>query len=159
MKAGPATQPAAAPRTARPVLSPLPPSDSGLQLLSDDPVWLNKTAPALRRLPVTYQVRLRRTADAALVARLKRGVTDFGEFLAATEARLLDGTGSLGWLEITLNHGKSTTVRRLFSAFGIGVEEVRRTRVGPIQLGSLAFNEQRSLTENERAALPGARIE
>jgi 23S rRNA pseudouridine2605 synthase len=109
----------------------------------------------LRALPVTYQVRLRRAADTALVARLKRGVTDYGEFLAATEARLVDSEPACDWMEVTLNHGKSTSVRRLFTAFGIPVQEVRRTAIGPIQLGALPCNEHRNLTERETLSLSG----
>jgi pseudouridine synthase len=138
------------------VLSPLAPGDSGLQLLSHDLDWLNRAAPVLRRLPVTYRVRLARAADAALVARLQRGVTDFGEFLAAARARLVEDGPAGNFLEITLNHGRSTTVRRLFSAFGLKVLEVHRTAVGPIQLGTLSSNERRSLTEAEYASLPGS---
>jgi len=140
------------------VLSPLPPGDSGLQLLSDDHAWLNRAAPLLRALPVTYLVRLARSVDCALVSRLMRGVTDHGEFLAAAEARLVDSEPTRDWMEVTLNHGRSTTVRRLFTAFGVTVQGVKRTAVGPIQLGSLASNQQRSLTEEERTGLPALHV-
>jgi pseudouridine synthase len=141
--------------TTHPVLSPLAPGDSGLQLMCDNPAWLSRAAPVLRALPVTYQVRLGRAADTALASRLKRGVTDYGEFLAATEARLVDSGRPCSWMEVTLNHGKSTTVRRLFTAFGIPVREVRRIGVGPIQLGALPSNEHRNLTQEESASLSG----
>lgn len=138
------------------VLSPLPPGDRGLQLLTDNPAWLSRVRPALRHLPVTYHVLLARHPDPPLVARLRRGVTDFGEFLAAADARVLEAAPTPGWLQVTMNHGKATSVRRLLSAFGLRPHEVVRIQVGPVALGSLALNESRDLEPEEVAALAGS---
>lgn len=144
-----------APRATHPLLSPLPPGDHGLQLLTDNPAWLSQVRPVIRSLPVTYRVHLARCADLPLAARLQRGVTDYGEFLAAADARILPPPSPQGWLQVTINHGKATSVRRLLSAFSLHALEVVRTQVGPVSLGNLGANECRDLSPEELAALSG----
>lgn len=70
---------------------------------------------------------------------------------SAVEARPL---GNRLWeFEITIAEGRNREVRRLCEALGLEVEQLVRTRFGPVALGQLAPGETRQLSPRERVEL------
>lgn len=136
-----------------PILSLLNNGDSGLQLLTTDTHAHTRAAAAIRRLPVTYLVEIQREVDDALLSRLKRGVTDFGDFMAAADAKAASNASGNRCLELTLHRDRGVTVRRLLSAFGIHIRSIHRLSIGPILLGKLAPGKTRLLNEQEILSL------
>ena len=74
---------------------------------------------------------------------------------APAEVRLLR-TGPQSELAITIREGRKRQVRRMFSAIGHPVLELRRTSFGPIDLGALAPGSVRPLSTEEVDALKRA---
>ncbi|MFM1942639.1 MAG: hypothetical protein RI897_1621 [Verrucomicrobiota bacterium] len=136
-----------------PILSLLSNGDSGLQLLTTDTHAHTRAAAAIRRLPVTYRVEIERKVDDALLSRLKRGVTDYGDFMAAADAKAACTPSGNSCLELTLHRDRGVTVRRLLAAFGIRTRSITRLSIGPIQLGNTAPGHKRPLTEQELLSL------
>ena len=56
-------------------------------------------------------------------------------------------------LRVVLTQGWKRQVRRSFAAVGIAVTALRRVRIGPVRLGSLAPGAYRALSRDEIAAL------
>lgn len=131
-------------------------ASEGLLLVSNDTVWAARiTAPATH-LPKTYHVQVRGVPDAAVLARMREGVDDAGELLAAREARLLRSGGRTAWLEVVLDEGRNRHIRRLLAALGFEVLRLVRVAVGPLPLGDLAKGAWRHLEAAELAALERA---
>ncbi len=90
--------------------------------------------------------------------RLVRGVLHNGERLKADSVRLASPSGSAEqpdarWLLITLHSGRKREIRRMLAVVGRRVVTLRRIRIGPLALGTLARGESRELTPAEVEAL------
>ena len=59
---------------------------------------------------------------------------------------------------MTIHEGRKRQVRRMFELVGHPVTKLRRTRVGPIELGELRPGRWRHLNEDELGALREALI-
>ena len=59
------------------------------------------------------------------------------------------------WLRVRIGEGRKREVRRLFSAVGLQVERLVRTRIGPLTLAGLRSGESRRLRRSEVQALAG----
>jgi 23S rRNA pseudouridine2605 synthase len=128
-------------------------ASEGLLLFSNDPEWAASiTDPETGPLK-TYHVQVDRIPDAALLARLSAGVTAEGEFLRAKSAQMLRHGDKNAWLEIVLDEGRNRQIRRLLTAFDIGVLRLIRTAIGDVVLGELPKGQWRSLSMAEAAAL------
>ncbi len=67
------------------------------------------------------------------------------------------------WIELTIHEGKKHQVKRMFEALGHRVVRIKRTRFGPLMLGTLSIGTARFATDAEANALrvllqPPARV-
>ena len=60
------------------------------------------------------------------------------------------------WYEITLIEGRNRQIRKMCSAVGLPVRDLRRIRMGPITLGRLRPGQWRDLTPAEVKRLKSA---
>ena len=128
-------------------------ASEGLLLFSNDPEWAASiTDPETGPLK-TYHVQVDRIPDATLLARLSVGVMAEGESLRAKSAQILRHGDKNAWLEIVLDEGRNRQIRRLLTAFDIGVLRLIRIAIGDLVLGELPKGQWRSLSPEEAAAL------
>ena len=71
----------------------------------------------------------------------------------AVRVQLLEAGDIASQLTVVLAEGRKREVRRMMSAVGHAVMRLRRTRFGPISLGSLGRGEWRDLEPKELEAL------
>jgi 23S rRNA pseudouridine2605 synthase len=130
-------------------------SEGLLFLTNDGDFALRLTHPryGVRKL---YEALIEGRVDRRVLKRIVSGVESEGETLRATAARVLSWNETHTLVEIELTEGKNREVRRLFSACGLEVVRLVRTRVGPIRLGELRSGKWRALTENEIESLLAA---
>jgi 23S rRNA pseudouridine2605 synthase len=122
---------------------------TGLILLTNDGGLANRLTHPRYGVPKTYLVRLARALSEAELDRLRRGVElEDGPTAAAEVERLGERE-----LEITIREGRKRQVRRMAEAIGNQVEELTRTRIGPLDLADLRRGEARRLDRREIAAL------
>ena len=122
---------------------------TGLILLTNDGGLANRLTHPRYGVPKTYLVRLARPFSEAELDRLRRGVElEDGPTAAAEVERLGERE-----LEITIREGRKRQVRRMAEAIGNQVEELTRTRIGPLDLADLRRGEARRLDRREIAAL------
>ncbi len=132
-------------------------ASEGLLLLTNDSEWGAKISAPETHLEKTYHVQIGTVADEKLVQAIVRDViTEDGEALRATKARLLRSGEKNCWLEIILDEGKNRQIRRMLAALGVEVLRLVRVSIGPLQLGRLAKGSYRPLTAEEKGMVDRA---
>ncbi len=127
----------------------------GVLLLTDDgDLALRLTHPRYA-LPKEYHALVAGRPTPETLERLARGVSLPGEVRPTAPARVwvLRSVGDATWVGIELHEGRNRQVRRMFDAVGHSVARLRRVRVGPLTLGTLASGASRLLTPAEVEAL------
>jgi len=126
---------------------------SGLLLLTNDHDLADALLDPARHVPKTYRVKATTRLDDAQLAALERGVElDDGRTRPARARRLRD-TAARTLLELVLREGRNRQVRRMLAAVGSGVLELKRTAIGPLELGDLPSGRWRELGPDEVEAL------
>lgn len=121
----------------------------GLLLLTDDgELALRLTHPRYEHTKRYRAWCAHGTVDGASLARLRHGVELEDGVARADRARQEEG-GCV----IDLHEGRNRQVRRMLDAVGHPVVRLRRTRVGPIELGELEPGAWREATPEELRAL------
>ena len=131
-------------------------ASEGLLLLTNDSEWAARLTDPESHVPKTYHVQIARLPDETLLERLRRGVNEGGERLAAVSVRLLREGGRNSWLEIVLEEGKNRHIRRMLNALGVEVLRLVRVAIGPLALGDLPKGAVRPLLPAEKARLDSA---
>jgi 23S rRNA pseudouridine2605 synthase len=128
-------------------------ASEGLLLFSNDPEWNAAVTDAQGGPRKSYHVQIDRLPEDAMLRALIQGVTVQGEFLCATEARVLRQGGKNAWLMIELDEGRNRQIRRLLNALDVQVLRLIRVAVGALQLGDLAKGQWRKLNAADLQAL------
>lgn len=129
---------------------------SGLLLFTNDSDLAHAITAPSSKLPKTYEVRCNGRVGDDAIARLATGVElDDGPTLPARAERLAQDERTTS-LRLVITEGRNRQVRRMVMAIGSRVVELHRTRIGPLELGSLPEGEARRLTAGELAALRAA---
>ena len=128
----------------------------GLLLLTNDGELTYRLTHPRHTIPRVYHVLVEGWADAAALARLRRGVLLEDGPARVDEARKVGDAGAgKSRLALTLHEGRYREVKRLCRAVGLRVLRLVRVAYGPLRLGRLAPGEWRDLTPREVAALRG----
>jgi 23S rRNA pseudouridine2605 synthase len=130
-------------------------ASEGLLLFTNDTRWAQRLLDPASHVDKTYHVQVDRHPDDALLARLRDGVDDAGERLAAKAVRPLRAGSRTAWLEVVLDEGRNRHIRRMLAALDVEVLRLVRVAVGPLRLGDLAKGAWRELTTEEVEMLGG----
>jgi 23S rRNA pseudouridine2605 synthase len=119
-------------------------TSEGLLLLTNDGAMARELEHPSRGWVRRYRVRVHGRVDAALLARLKKGVTVDGVRYGPIEAALDSATNpekgaakSNVWVSVALSEGKNREVRKVMEYLGLTVNRLIRVSYGPFQLGKL----------------------
>ncbi len=129
---------------------------SGLLLLTNDGELCAKLTHPRTKVEKRYLVKVSGVPTEETIARLRAGVEIGDGVTSPCSARLVRTAGKKAWLEITLTEGRNRQVRRMLESVGLRVEKLRRTAVGPIELGNLPVGAVRRLSAGEVRALEAA---
>ncbi len=124
----------------------------GLILLTNDGDLTNRLTHPSYGVEKEYLVIVEGTPKPGAVRLLRSGVQlDDGMTAPARVSTAGDGA-----LRITIHEGRNRQVRRMGEAIGHPVRRLVRTRIGPLQIGSLRPGEWRELTTDEVRAMERA---
>ncbi|MDX6632519.1 MAG: rRNA synthase [Solirubrobacterales bacterium] len=118
---------------------------TGLILLTNDGELANRLTHPRYEVPKTYAVALKRPPSDLDLDKLRRGVTLEDGLTRPARVRRV----SERQIEVTIAEGRNRQVRRMVEAIGNAVDSLRRTRLGPLQLGELAPGASRRLSDAE----------
>jgi pseudouridine synthase len=129
----------------------------GLLLLTNDGELAHALMHPAHEVPKTYVARVKGIPDGSALKALATGVMLDDGPTAPARVRLLDvKPPNLAVVSISIREGRNRQVRRMFEAVGTPVISLRRTKLGPLELGRLPVGAYRPLTEQEVAALKNA---
>jgi 23S rRNA pseudouridine2605 synthase len=128
-------------------------ASEGLLLMTNDSEWAARITSPESHVDKTYHVQIAKVADDAILEKLRRGVEDRGEMLAAKRVAFLRSGDKNSWIEIVLDAGKNRQIRRMLETLGIEVLRLIRVSIGPLKLGDLQRGALRKLTPAEKSSL------
>lgn len=124
-------------------------ASEGLLLFTNDSRWGARLLEPESHVDRRYHVQIDRLPDDLLLARMKEGLDDEGDWLSVKEVRVLRQGEKHAWLDVVLDEGKNRHIRRLLEAVGVETLRLVRVAIGPLVLGALAKGEWRHLTDEE----------
>lgn len=129
-------------------------SSEGLVLLTNDGDLANRLMHPRYEHDKEYEVRVSRRPDEEQLAIWRRGVVlENGYRTLPAQVDVKTYTKSGAWLTIVLREGKKRQIRRTGARIGLPVQQIRRVRIGPINLGKLQPGNIRYLKPDEIKAL------
>ena len=121
----------------------------GLLLLTNDGDWANHILSAKSKIPKKYSVKVNGMLAGSQLEKFRKGIyLDDGRRTAPALIRMAR-VGPNPWYEITLTEGRNRQIRRMFQALGFQVEKIKRTEIGPLELGKMTVGEVRMLSPRE----------
>lgn len=118
----------------------------GLLILTNDGEFSNKLMHPRNKIEKTYVVTTDTNVTKEQIENLKNGV-DIGDYFTKPAKVKMVGNNKV---EIIISEGKNRQVRRMCESVGINLLNLRRTKVGKIDLGTLQTGKYRYLTEEEK---------
>ncbi|MPN22153.1 Ribosomal small subunit pseudouridine synthase A [bioreactor metagenome] len=119
----------------------------GMILFSNDGDYVAQLTHPRHEILKTYLVRVVRELTSAELERIRAGIREDGELLRVVS---IDPLGKCRY-RIVLNEGKKREIRRLTAAVGAATLELRRVRIGGLELGDLPEGAFRELSPEEVA--------
>jgi 23S rRNA pseudouridine2605 synthase len=120
----------------------------GLLLLTNDGELANVLTSARNHVPKIYLVKVNGTLSSDQEEQFRNGIPLGGRRTAPAGLRLTRRAEN-PWYEVRLIEGRTNQIRNMFKHFGLLVEKLKRVRIGPLDLGSLAPGEFRRLSPRE----------
>lgn len=121
----------------------------GLILLTNDGDLAHRVAHPSYELDKVYEVTARGTLSDSDRERLESGIMLDGRRTARAQVSVLSSAHNRTKAVMTIHEGRKRQVRRMFEAVGHPVVNLKRTRIGPIELGDVKPGRWRHLTERE----------
>ena len=119
----------------------------GLVILTNDGD-LTRQLTAAGGWPKFYHVKVQGRPSRQALRLLEKGNRVGGQQWAPTPIRPIKIAHN-SWFEVELRQGRNRQIRRMFQAIGHRVMRLRRTAIGPVQLGDLRPGQSRRLTPKE----------
>jgi 23S rRNA pseudouridine2605 synthase len=122
----------------------------GLVLLTNDGKLANRLTHPRYEHDKEYEVRVTRRPDEEQLQIWRRGVVlEDGYRTLPAKVEVKTYTKSGAWLSVVLREGKNRQIRRMGARINLPVRQIRRVRIGPIELGKLQPGNFRYLKPEE----------
>ena len=125
----------------------------GLLVLTNDGELSHKIAHPSHEIEKEYEALVRGHPSRSALDRLRRGVVIEGVKTAPAHVFGIEREGARTRVRLVIHEGKKRQVRRMFETVNHEVVELKRLRVGGLQLGALAVGTWRPLSDAETASL------
>lgn len=128
----------------------------GLILLTNDGEITYKLTHPKFHVPKVYEAMILGQVKEGKLAQLRKGVRLEDGKTAPAEVKVLQSGISRTLLEITIFEGRKRQIRRMTAFLHLHLMELKRVKIGPIEIGDLKEGSYRYLTEEEIEALKQA---
>jgi 23S rRNA pseudouridine2605 synthase len=122
----------------------------GLLLLTNDGDFSYRVTHPKFRVSKTYIAMLKGGITVSGLQKLRRGVKlDDGFSVSPAKVEIISAENGHVAAEVIIHEGHNRQVRRMFEAVGSEVKELKRVKIGKIELGNLPLGRWRHLTSHE----------
>ncbi len=122
----------------------------GLVLLTNDGELVNRLTHPRYEHDKAYEVRVSRRPDNEQLEIWQRGIVlEDGYRTLPADVSIRTFTKKGAWLTVIMREGKHRQIRRVGARIGLPVKQIRRVRIGPIELGKLQPGHFRYLKPEE----------
>jgi 23S rRNA pseudouridine2605 synthase len=122
---------------------------TGLLIMTNDGDLAYRLTHPKHHFPKTYRLKAQGTLSKQRINRLEQGIDIGGYVTAPAKVKLIKQSERYCIAEIEIYEGKNRQVRKMFSAVGNKVLELKRIAMGDLQLGRMAEGQYRRLTNQE----------
>lgn len=128
---------------------------SGLIIMTNDGDFAYKLTHPKHKIYKKYLVLVSGNISAAKLSKLRNGV-DIGGFVTSKAiVKVIKAAANSTLLEVHIHEGKNRQIRKMFSAIGNHVNELKRIAIGDVELGHLKEGHYRKLRKDEIDKLIG----
>ena len=121
----------------------------GLLLLTNDGDMMNRVLHPSHEVKKVYLTKVSNQVSEEEINTLRRGVVIDGKMTSPAEIRLIRRETFDTVLLISIHEGRNRQVRKMISAIGHQVVNLKRVGFGPVSLGDLPCGKWRKLTDSE----------
>jgi 23S rRNA pseudouridine2605 synthase len=125
----------------------------GLLLVTNDGDLAHALMHPSRGVEKKYRVWVDRKLAPGEMSRIRSGINSGDDNLKADDVALVESGADAFVYELRLHEGRNRHIRRMIEALGLKVKRLKRTAVGPLELGSLRLGCWRYLEADEIAGL------
>ncbi len=125
----------------------------GLLLLTNDGAFTHSILHPSKKVPKTYQVKIKGIMLPAAMEKVRNGIILDGVRTAPAKIKTVRKTEHNSWIEMTIYEGKKRQIRRMFQRLGHSVIRLIRIKINGIALGSLPAGSYRHLLPEEKKKL------
>jgi len=129
---------------------------TGLIILTNDAELTDLLTHPRYKVPKTYVARIAGRVEGEALQKLRKGVWLAEGRTTEADVKVLKSGRNESLVEITIKQSLNRQVRRMLAKFGLPVQSLKRTRIGPLKLAGLGVGKFRPLTKAEAAALKRA---
>ena len=122
---------------------------TGLIIMTNDGDLCHELTHPSFEIEKEYVATIEGSIDRGSMDRMKAGVEDEGEVLKVRSVSMLRRTQKMTVLKIVISEGKKRHIRRLLKKVGAKVLNLKRVRIGGLELGALREGKFRVLDRKE----------
>jgi 23S rRNA pseudouridine2605 synthase len=122
---------------------------TGLLIMTNDTEFGNFITSPESKVAKTYLVKASQLLTAEQLDQLRQGLMLSDGMTSPAIVNHIRNSERYTFFEITITEGRNRQVRRMVEALGAKVLKLVRTRIGPIEIGTLAIGKHRVLTNRE----------
>jgi 23S rRNA pseudouridine2605 synthase len=122
---------------------------SGLLILTNDGDMAFKMTHPSSEVNKTYIAKVRGVPGKEDLKKLREGILIEDYITSPASVEVLKNSGSNSVLSITIHEGKNRQIRKMCSAVGLEVTNLKRVSIGELTLGDLNEGEWRYLSDEE----------
>lgn len=122
---------------------------TGLIVLTDDGDLVYRLTHPKYELTKIYEATVEGDLTQQAIERLEEGVALKDGMTRPAQVAVLERNESTTRVQLGIHEGRNRQVRRMFDAVAHPVQRLKRTAIGPLELGDLAEGECRSLSHEE----------
>jgi pseudouridine synthase len=129
----------------------------GLMLFTNDGQLAHRLTHPRYEHTKTYQVLVEGKPSDQTLDRWRQGIKLDDKATNPAGVQALRKTRDGTWLEVIMSEGRKRQIRRVAARLGHPALQIKRVRIGPLELGDLATGAWRRLTDEEVTALQSIR--
>lgn len=121
----------------------------GALLLTNDGDLANRILHPRNEVNKTYIAEVKGNPPSKKISLLEKGIEIDGKKTWPAKIRLLSSTKNASKYEITIHEGRKRQIRKMFSAIGFPVINLKRIAYGGLKLGNLKTGQHRPLSQKD----------